>query len=311
MKFDEKHVIMKLPEIAEVIKQQHLVTRKRFGQHYITDQCITDKIVKSAGNLQNKIVVEIGPGVGSLTRSLLTMSSTPKVIAIEMDQQFKHTLTQLVEISNGRLDVIYCDAVQFNLLNSANIINACRENNTCDIAIIANLPYNIGTCLLIHWMDLVYQCMQVMQSKNATTSRDTLRISDMVIMLQAEVVERIVATPGNKEYGALSILIQWLCDVEKLFLVDPSCFLPSPRVMSCVMRLVPKYGMQILCNKKALLDLCHTCFGARRKMLRRSLKHIIQQNSVVADYITCHPHARPEELSIDEFIYLASVLQNK
>ncbi len=271
-----------LPPLRDVIAQHDLRAEKSLGQNFLLDLNITRKILRHCPDLSGHHVFEIGPGPGGLTRAILE-SDAKKVIALELDHRAVKAMQDLKQaVNNGpadnRLEIIETDALNTDLLALA----------PAPRAIIANLPYNIATPLLISWL------------KNIHT--DPLSFSSMTLMFQKEVAERITAKPGSKNYGRLSVLAQWLCTCKKLFDLPPGAFTPAPKVSSSIVQLKPRQGIvfddipfDVLENVTA------AAFGQRRKMIRSSLKDF--ENSYTACSID--PTLRAENLTIEKFIDIA------
>ncbi len=291
-----------LPSIKRLIKDNNFSAKKSLGQNYVIDQSITDKIVKSVGNLRDKLVIDVGAGVGTLTRSILKFSDANAIIAIEKDVQFKNVLDQLRGYSNNRLNIVFADALKFDLLNNDYINDITYKYQLSEIAIIANLPYNIGTRLITQWLDMIYKVMC------GGNDARTLKIASITVMLQLEVADRLIAYPKTKAYGLFSVLIQWLCNVEKLFTIPPEVFWPVPKVKSAVMHIKPKYGISLGCSKKQLMCVCEAAFKMRRKKLKNSLKMISLKNPQLIKYLEANPNIRPEEISIRDFEKIASMI---
>ncbi len=267
-----------LPPLREVIAAHELRAKKSLGQNFLLDLNITDKIVRQAGDLAGKNVFEIGPGPGGLTRSLVK-SGAKKIIAIEFDARAVAALQSLKTLSAGRLEVNHGDALRINLLDLA---SAPR-------AIVANLPYNIATPLLVGWL------RQIRESPGAYDS--------MTLMFQKEVGDRIAGVPGTKAYGRLAILAQWLCTVDKCFDLPPSAFTPPPKVSSSVVHFIPRPLPADAPPFKAVERVTAAAFNQRRKMIRTSLKEYAEKfESIGAD-----PTLRAENLSVAQFIELAKV----
>ena len=268
-----------LPPLREVISEYNLRAEKSLGQNFLLDQNITDKIVRQAGDLSGVTVIEIGPGPGGLTRSLLK-SDVKKVIAIEFDERAVGALQDLKNISDGRLEIIHGDALEENLL----------EHAETPRKIIANLPYNIATPLLLNWLSQI---------------RDDVRAYDeMILMFQKEVAERITAESGGKTYGRLSVMCQWLCETKKLFDLSPSAFTPPPKVKSSVVRFTPKTLDQDAPTFKAVEKITAAAFGQRRKMIRSSLSDYVQ----AIEKLGLNPEKRAEDLRPEDYISLAKSL---
>ncbi len=268
----------KLPPLREVIAAHNLRAEKKLGQNFLLDSNVTDKIVRQAGELNQATVFEIGPGPGGLTRSLLKAGAR-KVIALEFDPRAVNALQDLKIAANGRLDVIETDALEANLLDLA---------PQGPRAIVANLPYNIATSLLIGWL------RQIREDKET--------FSSMTLMFQKEVGDRIIAKSGSKTYGRLSILCQWLCHIRKAYDLPPSAFIPSPKVRSSVIHFTPKTLEEFAPRLEDLERVTAAAFGQRRKMIRSSLKDYAYK----IEALDLDPTARAENLSVDAFLKLAS-----
>lgn len=259
----------------EIIKKYNLITKKKFGQNFLTSENILDKIVAVAGNIENKNILEIGPGPGGLTTSILKQKPK-KLISVEIDND-------LFEILK----------VEFNKYNNFEVINedALKINESKyfdnNINVIANLPYNVGTNLLLKWLNNI----QLFES--------------FTLLLQKEVVERIVAKPCTKDYGRLSIITQALCDAKKMFDIKPESFIPPPKVMSSVVYIKPKQNIENI-NIKKLGIITQTLFSQRRKKIKNAINLLLKQNFINSNsIINIDLDKRAEELSVDEYINLS------
>jgi 16S rRNA (adenine1518-N6/adenine1519-N6)-dimethyltransferase len=263
-----------LPPLREVIETYGLKATKALGQNFLCDLNLTGKIARTAGDLSNCTVYEIGPGPGGLTRALL-MNGAKKVIAVERDPRCLPALADIAAAYPGRLEVIEGDALNFDP----------RTVTSEPIKIVANLPYNIATPLLIGWLKAGYA-------------------ESMTLMFQKEVAERIVATEQDKPYGRLSVLCGVLSTAKHAFDINPANFVPPPKIWSSVVHFTPKPAPppEIL---KALEQITHDAFGQRRKMLRQSLKAFGKDLLVNAEI---NPELRAENISIDGFMRMAEVL---
>ena len=265
-----------LPPLRETIARHGLHARKRLGQHFLLDLNLTSRIARAAQPLGQGTIIEVGPGPGGLTRALL-LEGAARVVAIEVDPRAIAALRELQAVSGGRLEVIEADALA---VDPATLGPPPRR-------IVANLPYNVSTALLVRWLH----------------AADT--VSDMVLMFQKEVVDRLVARPRSKEYGRLSVLAQHVCDVRRLFDVAPSAFVPPPKVTSTVARLTPRPASQRLADLRPLEQITAGAFGQRRKMLRGALSGLFDDPSHVLAGLGLSATARAEELSISDFVRLA------
>lgn len=267
-----------LPPLREVIAARGLDARKRLGQHFLLDLNLTRRIARAAAPLDQGLVIEVGPGPGGLTRALL-LEGAGHVVAIEIDTRAIAALKELQAAADGRLDLVEGDALKIDL---AALGPPPRR-------IVANLPYNVSTALLVGWLHQADQ------------------IADMVLMFQKEVVDRLAAVPRSKDYGRLSVLAQHVCTVQRLFDVAPSAFVPPPKVVSSVVRLRPKADGR-LADLRPLEKVTAAAFGQRRKMLRSSLGSVFVSPVEVLGRLGIPPTARAEELAVADFVRLAEAL---
>ena len=270
-----------LPPLRAVIAQHDLVATKKLGQNFLLDQNITDKIASKAGDLSKATVFEIGPGPGGLTRSLLR-ASAQKVIALEFDERAIKALKSLEMAVSGRLEVHHKDALEADLTQ---IAQGPR-------IIVANLPYNIATPLLVGWLK------QIREQDNA--------FDRMVLMFQKEVAQRITAPVDTKHYGRLGILSQWLCDTEMLFDLPPSVFSPPPKVTSTVVSFTPKKIEKDAPSFHEVEKVTGEGFGKRRKMIRQSMKSYTSY----FENLDIDEKLRAENLSVEDFVNLAKARES-
>jgi len=271
-----------LPPLREVIRQHGLVARKSLGQNFLFDLNLTARIARAAGELAGVTVLEVGPGPGGLTRALLALGAA-RVIAVERDERAIAALHDIAAIYPGRLDIVAADALSFDP----------RERLAPGpVRIVANLPYNIATALLVKWL-----CIEPWPPWYESA----------VLMFQREVAERIVAASGSKSYGRLSVLAQWRCDARILFDVNASAFVPPPKVTSSMVRFVPR-AEPLPCDRRLLEAVTQSAFGQRRKMLRQSLRSLATDTAALIDAAGLDPTARAEEISISGFVALARAL---
>ena len=271
-----------LPPLRETIAAHGLDAKKRFGQHFLLDLNLTRRIARAAAPLGEGTVIEVGPGPGGLTRALL-LEGAGHVVAVEVDARAFGPLLELQAAAGGRLDLIEADALK---IEPRNLGAAPRR-------IVANLPYNVSTALLVRWLHAAND------------------IADMVLMFQKEVVDRLVAEPRTKEYGRLSVLAQHVCEVRRLFDVAPTAFVPPPKVTSAVARLTPRPQTVRLADLRPLERITAAAFGQRRKMLRGSLASVFPDPVATLEGLGLKPTARAEELSVDDFVRLAGVLDSE
>jgi 16S rRNA (adenine1518-N6/adenine1519-N6)-dimethyltransferase len=271
-----------LPPLREVIRRHELRARKSLGQNFLLDLNLTSRIARAGGRLEDVIVVEIGPGPGGLTRALLA-DGARHVIAIERDDRAIAALEEVAAHYPGRLTVVPGDALAFDP-------RPYLEGRPTRI--VANLPYNIATPLLIGWL---------------TTEPWPPWYDQMILMFQREVADRIVAPPGSKTYGRLSVLSQWRAETKRLFDIPPSAFVPPPKVTSSVVRLTPR-RQPAPCDIDALQRVTEAAFGQRRKMLRQSLKTLGVDPAHLLSIAAIEPTARAENIPVAGFVALANAL---
>lgn len=272
-----------LPPLRDVINEYGLQAKKSLGQNFLTDLNLTSKIARSAGNLENSIIYEVGPGPGALTRGLL-MSGASRVVAVEMDPRCIDALSRVSEAYNGALTVHEGDAM---LMDEISLIG---EHDGKDIHIVANLPYNVGTALLVKWM---------------TAENWKPWFKSLTLMFQKEVGERIVAEPRTKAYGRLSVLCQYRANCSILFDIPRQAFIPPPKVTSCIVQIIPREEESNAPKQRTIERVVSAAFNQRRKMLRASLKGLGVDPLPRLDAAGIKETARAEELSIDDFCRLA------
>lgn len=273
-----------LPPLKDIITRHGLSAKKSLGQHFLLDEHITDKVARLGGDITKLNIIEIGPGPGGLTRSLLK-AGAQAVYAVEKDSRCIAALTELQEAFSDRLHILEADALAVKL----------TERVPTPRAIIANLPYNVGTALLLQWLEEI--------------AHDAQRYAFLTLMFQKEVADRIAAAPGSKEYGRLSVLSQWLCRVEHGFDLPPGAFSPPPKVYSSVIKLTPRAEPLFAANRSALETATAAGFGQRRKMLRQSLKSVLgAQAEAILTRIGIDPTARAEQLSVEQWCAVARAI---
>lgn len=269
-----------LPPLREVIAKHGLSAQKSLGQNFLLDLNLTGRIARTAGPLEGHDVVEVGPGPGGLTRALLE-NGARSVIAIERDPRCIAALEEIAAACPGRLTIIEGDALTTDM--RALVENPAR--------IVANLPYNIGTPLLVGWLQ---------------TEPWPPWYESLTLMFQREVAERITAPPGSKAYGRLGVLAQWRTQARILFNVDRRAFTPPPSITSSVVELVPRAQPLAEAPPRMLERVVAAAFGQRRKMLRASLKSLgLGDPTGFIEAVGISPTQRAEELSVEEFCALA------
>lgn len=274
--------IDKLPPLREVIADHGLSAKKALGQNFLLDLNLTAKIARQAGDLSQCDVLEIGPGPGGLTRALL-YEGARHVLAIEKDPRCVPVLADISAHYPGRLTVMNEDALKVNV----------AAHLTPPIRVVANLPYNVGTELLIRWL---------------TPSAWPPFWDSLTLMFQKEVAARITAAPGSKSYGRLSILTQWRAKAQIVMELPPQAFTPAPKVSSAVVHIEKRDEMLFPANERTLTHLVATAFGQRRKMLRACLKPLSADIEAILRNAGIKPTERAENLSIEEFCALARAL---
>ena len=268
-----------LPVLREVIATHGLSAQKALGQNFLFDLNLTRRIARAALPLKGFTIVEIGPGPGGLTRALLA-EGAERVIAIERDRRALPALADIAAHYPGKLEVIDGDALAIDFVA---LIKGPAK-------IVANLPYNVATPLLIGWLS---------QEKWPPW------FSSLTLMFQKEVAARIVAASGSDAYGRLSIISQWRCETKKLFDVNRSAFTPPPKITSSIVQLVPRGSCEPPCALSKLERITAAGFGQRRKMLRQSLKAVFERPEDVLLRLGLDPTARAEELRVSDFARLA------
>ena len=271
-----------LPPLREVIASHGLSARKSLGQNFLLDLHLTAKIARQAGDLSGMDVLEVGPGPGGLTRGLLAEGAR-KVLAVEKDTRCLPALAEIAEAYPDRLEVISGDALELDLLSRL----------TPPIAICANLPYNVGTELLVRWL---------------TPEAWPPQWQSLTLMFQREVAERIVAPPGSKAYGRLAVLAQWRCDARIVLSLPPGAFTPPPKVSSAVVHLRALPEPRFEADRKVLERVVAAAFNQRRKMMRASLKGLAPDIEDKLNTAGILPTERAEQVSLEQFCALARLL---
>ncbi|MBR3511145.1 MAG: 16S rRNA (adenine(1518)-N(6)/adenine(1519)-N(6))-dimethyltransferase RsmA [Alphaproteobacteria bacterium] len=268
--------IINLPPVSEMMRESGLEPKKQYGQNFLFDLNLTSKIAKSVPDIKNTIVVEIGPGPGGLTRAIL-MAGAKHVIAIEKDKTTGNILSKIVEASDGKLDVIFGDALKINL----------NDLDKEGYAVCSNLPYNVGTELLIGWLHKI---------------ADGANIKSLTLMFQKEVAMRIVAKEKDSQYGRLSVLSNLIADTKILFDVPNTAFVPRPKVQSAVVQIIPnKNKIDKIKDITKLEKLTAKLFGQRRKMIRGIIKTDWEKFGLSGT-------ERAEELNPELFLKISSII---
>ncbi len=268
-----------LPPLREAIRRHGLTARKSLGQNFLLDLNLTGRIARAAGPLQGVTVLEVGPGPGGLTRALLAEGAA-RVIAVERDERAIAALAEIAEHYPDRLHIVSGDAMTFDI---APYLGAGPAR------VVANLPYNIATALLVGWL---------------TAEPWPPWFDRLTLMFQREVAERIVAKPGSKTYGRLSVLAGWRTEAKILFDIAPSAFVPPPKVTSSVVQFVPRPA-PLACDRRVLERVTEAAFGQRRKMLRQSLRSLGVDPIPLLEQAGIDPTARAEDIAVEGFVALA------
>ena len=278
-----------LPPLRSVIAAHGLSAKKSLGQNFLFDFNLTRKIARAAGPLDNATIYEVGPGPGGLTRALLAEGAN-YVVAVERDRRCIAALEEIALACPGRLGIVAADAMT---LDEPELL---RERNiTTPVRVAANLPYNVGTALLVKWL----------------TARAWPPFwASLTLMFQKEVAERIVSAPGSAEFGRLAVLAQWRARPQILFDVDRRAFTPSPSVTSALLRLEPLAEPCAPARLEDLERVTGAAFGQRRKMLRQSLKQIAPDAEARIASAGVDPQSRPQDLDIPQFAALARALSS-
>lgn len=266
--------IASLPPVSEMMRESGLEPKKQFGQNFLFDLNLTGRIARSVPDIEKTTVVEVGPGPGGLTRAIL-MAGAKKLIAIEKDKTTEPILSRIADVTDGRLEIIYGDALKTDLSN-------IDKNG---FAVCSNLPYNVGTELLIGWMQKI---------------ANGEKIKSLTLMFQKEVAQRIVANVGDEQYGRLAVLCNLIADTKILFDVPNTAFVPRPKVQSAVVQIIPnKNKIKEISDIKKLEKLTAKLFGMRRKMIRGILKIDWEQYGLTGT-------ERAEEINPKKFLEIAN-----
>ena len=271
-----------LPPLRDIIREHSLSARKSLGQNFLLDLNLTARIARAAGPLEDSTVIEVGPGPGGLTRALLAMGAK-RVIAIERDERSIDALDYIVKRYPGRIEIVHGDAQHFD---PRPLLDGGKAK------IVANLPYNIATQLLVDWLSI----------EPWPPWYDT-----MVLMFQREVAERIVAREDEEAYGRLAVLANWRAETKILFDISPAAFVPQPKVTSSVVRLIPRAAPEP-CDRRMLEQVAAAAFGQRRKMLRQSLKSLSVDPARLAAAAQIDATRRAETISVAGFVAMAREL---
>ena len=267
-------------KLQRILKEHNITPTKRYGQNFLVNNDIVNNIIRSLGNMKGKTVLEIGPGIGALTNDLLK-TDIKSLFVVEIDKKVLPILHKIQLGTTKHFEIINADALK---IDESSIIDE-------DYIIVANLPYNISTLLIVKWL------------KNLSN------INQIVIMLQKEVADRILAQPSTHSYGRLSILAQFTCDCELLFDIEPENFFPVPKVTSSIIKLTPKRPEPSAREINNIEKLCKSTFNFRRKKIKKSLEKIFNCPEIELEKLQIDYNKRPEQLTIDEFFNISTIME--
>jgi 16S rRNA (adenine1518-N6/adenine1519-N6)-dimethyltransferase len=271
-----------LPPLRDVVGRYGLRARKSLGQNFLFDLNLTRRIARSAGDLGAGTIIEVGPGPGGLTRALLAEGAA-RLIVIEQDERFLPAIAEIARRYPGRVTIIHDDAMDVAIERLA---------AEPPLKIVANLPYNIGTPLLVRWLEASWPPPW----------------SSLTLMFQREVANRIVATPDERaDYGRLAVLAGWRTRARILFDVPPAAFTPPPKVTSSIVQLIPRVNPSPACNLKTLERVTASAFGQRRKTLRSSLKTLMPEPEALLEKAGIDPELRAEQVPVEGFARMAAL----
>jgi len=276
-----------VPSPAQLIDKYQLNAKKSLGQNFILDLNFTDKIVRCVNDLSKHSILEIGAGAGTLTRSILE-ANPKKLVVIEKDQRCIELLNELKShYRDKNFEIIHGDAIKINELE----IFADEIKHQEKFKIIANLPYNIGSVLLIKWLKI------------------SQHIASMHLMLQKEVVERIIAKTNDNHFGRLAVMANFYCHTKMLFTVHQNVFTPPPKILSAIVELIPNAKIDPEIDFEKLERVVANAFSQRRKMLKSSLKNLLANETIqILENCQINPKLRAEQLTITDFIKLTKAI---
>lgn len=276
------HPVDSLPPLRDVIESFDLRAKKSLGQNFLFDPGITDRIAQAAGDVRGKTIIEIGPGPGGLTRSLLR-TAADRVIAIEFDPRACAVMKAAQDVVGDRLQILQQDALKMDWV-------AFLQQHPGAV-IVANLPYNISTVLLVGWLRVIAEYPAL--------------ISRMVLMFQKEVADRLLAAPHTKDFSRLSILTQWMCDTHQVMILPPGAFVPPPKIYSTVLHFTPRVRGADDPHWNTMDKLLLQAFAQRRKMLRGNLKDLVP----VLERAGVDPTLRAEDVPLSDYLRLAQLIE--
>jgi 16S rRNA (adenine1518-N6/adenine1519-N6)-dimethyltransferase len=267
-------------ELQRTLKEYHITPTKRYGQNFLVNNNIINNIIRSLGNIQDKNILEIGPGIGALTNDLLK-TNIKSLFVVEIDKKILPILNKIQSGTDKDFEIINGDALK---IEEESIIDGYYT-------IVANLPYNISTLLIVKWL------------------KKLSNINEIIIMLQKEVADRILAQPSTHAYGRLSVLAQFTCDCELLFDVEPENFFPAPKVTSSIIKLTPKQQQPTTREINNIEKICKSAFNFRRKKIKKSLENIFDNPEIELEKLKIDYNKRPEQLTVDEFFKISTIVK--
>lgn len=284
-----------MPTPRELVRLYRLSAVKELSQNFILDLNVTDKLARAAGPLRGSTVIEVGPGPGSLTRSLLT-NGARKVIVVEKDKRFMPALETLQQASGGRLELVFGDMLKIDERDL--LKNEPKAENWADespVRIVGNLPFAVATELLLKWLRQIPEREGPFAHGRAS----------MTLMFQLEVGKRIEARSGTSEYGRLSVMTQQSCTAQTCFNVPASVFVPPPKVTGTMVRIEPRVTPLAPAPVKELEVVCRQVFGQRRKMLSNAITTLGEGSLPLIARAGLDPTKRPDALTVEEWCSLA------
>ncbi|XP_055289852.1 dimethyladenosine transferase 1, mitochondrial isoform X2 [Moschus berezovskii] len=292
-----------LPTIREIIKLFRLQAVKQLSQNFLLDLRLTDKIVRKAGNLTNAYVYEVGPGPGGITRSILN-AGVAELLVVEKDSRFIPGLQMLSDAAPGKLRIVHGDVLTFKIERAfPESLQRRWEDDPPNVHIIGNLPFSVSTPLIIKWLENVSQ-------RNGPFTYGRTR---MMLTFQKEVAERLTATTGSKQRSRLSIMAQYLCDVQHILTIPGQAFVPKPEVDSAVVHFTPLTQPRIEQPFKLVEKVVQNAFQFRRKYCHRGLGMLfpeaqrLESTGKLLELADVDPTFRPTQLTVSHFKSLCDV----
>lgn len=270
-----------LPPLKDLLGDFDLRAKKSLGQNFLLDLNVTRKIARLANARSGVPFVEVGPGPGGLTRALL-MEGVDQLFVLERDERVAPLLALIASRYPGALKVEFGDALKYDW----------HDLVAKPFDLVSNLPYNIGTVLLTTWLEMDWPPI----------------FSSLTLMFQEEVAERIIAAPGSKTYGRLSVLANWRCDTEIVYRLPRDAFTPPPKISSAVVQLIPKKDLEFNPSPSVFSKVTAAAFGQRRKMLRASLRSLSPDIIAILEELDIDPTARAETLTWQDYCRLSLAL---